>query len=57
MGIFSDECTALIDKNTGAALTGEVLEQARRDPTWSRCGHQVSKRARTGLSGAGEIPG
>lgn len=46
MGIFSDECTALIDKNTGAALTGEALEQARRDPTWPRCGHQVSKRAR-----------
>ena len=46
MGIFSDECMALIDKNTGAALTGEALEQARRDPTWPRCGHQVSKRAR-----------
>ena len=46
MGIFTDECMALIDKNTGAALTGEALEQARRDPTWPRCGHQVSKRAR-----------
>ena len=29
MGIFSDECMALIDKNTGAALTGEALEQAQ----------------------------
>lgn len=57
MGILSDECTALIDKNTGAALTGEVLELARRDPTWPRCGHQVSERARTGLSGADVISG
>ena len=46
MGIFTDECMALIDKNTGKALTGEALEQARRDPNWPRCGHQVSKRAR-----------
>ena len=45
MGIFSDECKALIDKNTGKALSGEALEQARRDPAWPRCGHQVSKRA------------
>lgn len=46
MGFFSDDCMALIDKNTGRALTGEALEQARRDPTWPRCGHRVSKKAR-----------
>ena len=46
MGIFSDECMALIDKNTGRALVGEALEQARCDPAWPRCGHRVSKRAR-----------
>ena len=32
MGIFSDKCMALIDKNTGRALSGEALELARRDP-------------------------
>lgn len=46
MGFFSDECMALIDKNTGEALSGAALEQARRDPKWPRCGHSVSKRAR-----------
>ena len=46
MGFFSDKCTALIDKNTGRALSGEALEQARQDPAWPRCGNSVSKRAR-----------
>lgn len=45
MGFFSDECTALVDKNTGRALSGEVLEKARLDPTWPRCGGRVSRRA------------
>lgn len=46
MGFFSNTCDALIDKNTGRALTGEALAEARKDPTWPTCGHKVSKRAR-----------
>ena len=46
MGIFSDECMALIDKETGRALAGEALKQAMRDPKWPRCGNRVSKKAR-----------
>jgi hypothetical protein len=46
MGLFSDACTALIDRATGEALTGPALEQARQDPKWPRCGNRVSKKAR-----------
>jgi len=46
MGLFSDTCDALIDKNTGRALTGEMLIEARKDPHWPTCGNKVSKRAR-----------
>ena len=45
MGFFSDKCMALVDKNTGKALSGEALEQARQDPKWPRCGNSVSKKA------------
>ena len=46
MGLFSDTCNALIDKNTGRALTGEALLEAQKDPNWPTCGNKVSKRAR-----------
>jgi len=46
MGLFSDTCDALIDKNTGRALTGEALIEAQKDPDWPTCGNKVSKRAR-----------
>jgi hypothetical protein len=46
MGIFFDTCDALIDPETGRALTGEALEQAQNTPKWPRCGNKVSKRAR-----------
>lgn len=46
MGLFSDICNALIDKNTGRALTGEALLEAQKDPNWPTCGNKVSKRAR-----------
>ena len=46
MGLFSDICNALIDKETGRALTGEALLEAQKDPKWPTCGNRVSKRAR-----------
>ena len=46
MGLFSDKCTALVDRNTGRALSGEELLEAQKDPNWPRCGHKVSKKAR-----------
>jgi len=46
MGIFHDTCDALIDPDTGRALTGEALENAQNTPKWPRCGNRVSKRAR-----------
>ena len=46
MGIFFDTCDALIDPQTGRALTGEALANAQQDPKWPRCGNRVSKRAR-----------
>ena len=46
MGLFSNICDALIDKNTGRALTGEALLAAQNDPDWPTCGNKVSKRAR-----------
>ncbi len=46
MGLFSDTCEALIDKNTGRALTGEALIEAQKDPNWPICGNKVPKRAR-----------
>ncbi|MGN0853135.1 MAG: zinc ribbon domain-containing protein [Kiritimatiellia bacterium] len=46
MGLFSDTCNALVDKNTGRALTGDALAAAQNDPTWPTCGNKVSKRAR-----------
>ncbi len=46
MGIFSDTCDALIDPNTGKALTAAALEQAKLDPKWPRCNNSVRKGAR-----------
>jgi len=46
MGIFSDRCDALIDPNTGRALGGEALAQAKMQPDWPRCGNHVRKAAR-----------
>ena len=46
MGLFSNKCNALIDKTTGRALSGAELEEAKKDPNWPVCGHDVSKRAR-----------
>ncbi|MDD4103108.1 MAG: zinc ribbon domain-containing protein, partial [Kiritimatiellae bacterium] len=46
MGIFSDGCEALIDPQTGRALGGEALAQAKLDPKWPRCGNRVRKAAR-----------
>ena len=46
MGFFYDTCNALIDKNTGRALSGEALVAARKDPNWPTCGNKVPKRAR-----------
>lgn len=46
MGIFFDSCDALIDPQTGRALTGEALANAQQDPKWPRCKNRVSKRAR-----------
>ncbi|MBQ3288041.1 MAG: zinc ribbon domain-containing protein [Kiritimatiellae bacterium] len=45
MGLFSNICNALIDKNTGRALTGDALVAAQKDPNWPTCGNKVSKRA------------
>jgi len=46
MGIFFDTCDALINPETGRALSGEALERAQEDPAWPRCGNHVPKRAR-----------
>lgn len=46
MGIFSDTCDALIDPNTGKALSAAALEQAKKDPKWPRCHNSVRKAAR-----------
>ncbi len=46
MGIFSDRCDALIDPNTGRALGGEALAQAKLEPKWPRCNNSVRKAAR-----------
>ncbi len=46
MGIFSDKCTALVDPSTKRALSGAVLEDARREKKWPRCGNRVRKAAR-----------
>ena len=46
MGFFSDKCQALTDPDSGDALSGEALEEAKKDKKWPRCGHKVSKKAR-----------
>ena len=46
MGLFYDTCNALIDRNTGRALTGEALAAAQKNPNWPTCGNKVPKRAR-----------
>jgi len=46
MGIFSDRCDALINPETGRALTGEALLKARQNPDAPRCQNRVSKAAR-----------
>ena len=46
MGLFYDTCNALIDRNTGRALSGEALAAAQKDPNWPTCGNKVPKRAR-----------
>lgn len=46
MGIFSDRCNALIDPETGKALTGDALAAADTNPGSPRCGNKVKKSAR-----------
>lgn len=46
MGIFSDRCEALVNPVTGRALSGRALEEARKEPSWPRCGHSIKKSAR-----------
>lgn len=46
MGIFSDRCEALVNPVTGMALTGRALEEARKNPSWPRCGNSVAKSAK-----------
>jgi len=46
MGIFADKCEALIDRDTGKALSGKALEEAQKDPKWPRCRYKVKKAAR-----------
>jgi len=46
MGIFVDKCMALVDPETGKALTGEALIDAKTEKKWPRCGNKVPKAAR-----------
>lgn len=46
MGFFSNICNALIDRDTGRALTGDALIAAQKDPHSPVCGNKVSKRAK-----------
>ncbi len=46
MGIFVDKCTALVDPETGKALTGEALAAAKKEKKWPICGNKVPKAAR-----------
>lgn len=46
MGIFADKCRALIDPETGRALSGDKLKEAQQDKKWPRCGNTVRKAAR-----------
>ncbi|MBT3381349.1 MAG: hypothetical protein HN976_43550 [Lentisphaerae bacterium] len=46
MGIFSDTCRTLVDPNTGKALKGPALEEARKDRKAPRCGYKVRKAAK-----------
>lgn len=46
MGIFSDRCEALVDRETGKCLSGEALKEAKRDRKWPRCGARVKKAAK-----------
>ncbi|MBN1672414.1 MAG: hypothetical protein JXR37_15345 [Kiritimatiellae bacterium] len=54
MGFFSDRCQALIDKETGRALSGDALFEAMKDRKWPRCGYRVKKAAR-GCSKCGAL--
>lgn len=46
MGLFSDRCQALVDPQTGKALTGEALQKAKQDPKSKRCRNKVKKTAK-----------
>lgn len=46
MGIFADKCRALIDPETGRALSGDALKEARAEKKWPRCNTVVRKAAR-----------
>jgi membrane protease subunit (stomatin/prohibitin family) len=46
VGIFSDTCRTLVDPNTGKALKGPALEEARKDRKAPRCGYKVRKAAK-----------
>lgn len=46
MGIFSDRCQALIDPVTRRALSGEALEDARKNKKSLRCKNAVRKNAK-----------
>ncbi len=42
---FTETCTALVDDH-GHALTGALLEAAKKDPQAKRCGHRVKRKAK-----------
>lgn len=46
MGIFSDKCMAIIDPETGRALSGDALAEAKEQKKPPRCGNTVRKAAR-----------
>ena len=46
MGLFADKCQALIDVDTGKALSGQALEAARKNRKAKRCGYRVKKAAK-----------
>lgn len=46
MGLFADRCQALIDPETGKALTGDALLATRKDKKAPRCRAKVKKSAK-----------
>ncbi len=46
MGFFADKCHALIDPQSGKALTGDALTEAKQNKNAPRCGNKVKKSAK-----------